>query len=261
MKVDTDGSIWKGAWHPLPWVPPDTKSSAAGSRLRFMRTCFTYTYPSLRFTYPSFAGVRCAVFLFLCCRTEGDRSGDDTGNFSVFDLKVDSNLVDDSFSCARTCFQRQATTEILPTSCLRCCSLVTEIEGTVHVRKSHQPGAVCEYGATSDSSSTCDTSLMECGRPVALVAVVKNKQLLHDVILSSSFPLERRAPSACYSTLLEQMFLNSDTEIASPLVPKVFVAVFQCFTQYYCSQREWNRISTCSQHLHPDTCLCCKMNA
>ena len=44
-----------------------------------------------------FAGVRCAVFLFLCCRREGDRSGDDTGNFSVFDLKVDSNLVDDSF--------------------------------------------------------------------------------------------------------------------------------------------------------------------
>ena len=95
---------------------------------------------------------------------------------------------------------------------------------------------------------------MECGRPVALVAVVKNKQLLNDVILSSSFPLERRAPPACYSISLEQMFLNSDTEIASPLVPKVFVAFFQCFTQYYCSQREWNRISTCSQHLRPDTC-------
>ena len=59
------------------------------------------------------AGVRCEVFLFLCCRREGDRSGDDTGNFSVFDLKVDSNLVDDSFCCARTCFQRWATTEIL----------------------------------------------------------------------------------------------------------------------------------------------------
>ena len=176
-----------------------------------------------------FAGVRCAVFLFLCCRAEGDRSGDDTGNFSVFDSKVGSNLVDDSFCCVRTCFQRGATTEILPTSCLRCCSLVTEIEGAVYVRKSHQPRAVCEYGAVSDSSSTCDTSLMECGRPVALVAVVKNKQLLNDVILSSSFPLERRAPPACYSILLEQMFLNSDTEIASPLVPKVFVAFFSMF--------------------------------
>ena len=39
-----------------------------------------------------FAGVRCAVFLFLCCRREGDRSGDDTGHFSVFYLKVGSNL-------------------------------------------------------------------------------------------------------------------------------------------------------------------------
>ena len=131
--------------------------------------------------------------------------------------------------CGACLFQRRATTEILPTSCLRCCPLVTEIEGTVHVPKSHQPGAVCEHGATSDSSSTCDTSLMECGRPFALVAAMKNKQLLNDVILSSSFPLERRAPPACYSILLEQMFQNSDTGIASPLVPKVFVGFFSMF--------------------------------
>ena len=231
MKVDTDGSIWAGAWHPPAFlgcrrIQSPALQAASCASCAYVLHILILRYASLILC---FAGVRCAVFLFLCCRTEGDRSGDDTGNFSVFDLKVDSNLVDDSFCCARTCFQRRATTEILPTSCLRCCSLVTEIEGAVYVRKSHQPGAVCEYGAVSDSSSTCDTSLMECGRRVALVAVVKNKQLLNDVILSSSFPLERRAPPSCYSILREQMFLNSDTEIASSLVPKVFVAVFSMF--------------------------------
>ena len=36
------------------------------------------------------AGVRCEAFLFLCCRREGDRSGDGTGTF--FRIRLEGGL-------------------------------------------------------------------------------------------------------------------------------------------------------------------------